>query len=485
MFGEEESMNKNTGDLLLDEEYKRSLRFSILDGMFYAIMFGIGEYYLSAYAVFIGASAFQLGFFGSLPYFFGSCAQLWSSDLTNFFKSRKRLLVVSSIFRTIIWVPIMLSYFFGVFGVWVLILCTVLYVLMYYVQYAPWLGWMGDIVDDSARPKYFALRTRIQMGMTFIGIISAGLILEFVDFGNQYYNFVFVFLIALISSSLSGFFVSLKTDVPYAERDEDKFNLSYFTKRLFIDSFGKYTLFNIIFFFGIYIAVPFFIAYQLLVLDFTYLQLMIALSCIFLSRVMFFKPWAALTERHGSVNILLVSVLLISVVPILWIFAANPMHVYILNFLAGMSWAGFDILNVNIIYETIKPSQRARSISYLTFYKGVAILVGAMFGSLIMSRFSDYNPFFIVFLISGIVRFASAYYFKKEVKELRQVDPISHSKVLFQLFGSLPREGSRMAILGFRSAKSNFIMLSDQSKKFRKTKPKKSKKKISPRKKKK
>ena len=481
MFGEEESMNKNTGDLLLDEEYKKSLRFSIFDGVFYAIMFGIGEYYLSAYAVFLGATAFQLGFFGSLPYFFGSCVQLWSSEMTNFFKSRKRLLVVTSYFRTFIWIPIILSYFMGAPRVWILIVSAVLYVLMYYVQYAPWLGWMGDIVDEEVRPRYFAIRTRVQTFMTLVGIVSAGLILEYVDFGNQYYNFIFVFVLAAVSSFVSGFFVSLKTDVSFAERSEDRFKLGYFSKRLLIDTFGKYTVFNIIFFFGIYISAPFFIAFKLTVLNFTYLELMIALSSIFLTRVLFFKPWASLTEKYGNINVLLISIFLISVIPFGWIFATMSIHVYLLNLLAGVAWAGFDILNVNVIYETVKPSQRARSISYLTFYKGLAILAGAMTGSMIMSNFYNYNTFFLIFFVSAIVRLASVYYFRMEVKEIRKVDPVSHSKVLFQLFSSLPRDGSKMAILGYRNAKSNFIMISDQSKRFLKsrnsTKPKKRKKK--------
>ncbi|MFW5852784.1 MAG: MFS transporter, partial [Nanoarchaeota archaeon] len=181
----------------------------------------------------------------------------------------------------------------------------------------------------------------------------------------------------------------------------------------------------------------------------------------------FFRAWANLTERHGNINILIVSVLLVSLIPFGWFFAYSAWHVYILNFLAGMAWAGFDILNVNLIYDSLQPSQRSRSVSYLTFYKGIAIFIGGMVGSFLMHEFAPYvNEFFMVFFVSGIVRVASVIYFKKEIKEIKKVDPISHTQVVVQLFGALPREGSRMLLVGFKTAKSNLIVLSDQSKKY-------------------
>jgi MFS family permease len=466
MFGEEESMNRNTGDFILDEEYKRSLKLSIFDGLFFAVMFGMGEHYLGAYAVFMGATAFQLGFFGSLPIFLGSCAQLVSVQLTNKLGSRKKLLVVTSYLRTLVWVPIILSFFMGELKVWILILCTALYYILFYVQYSPWLSWMGDLVDEVARPKYFALRTKLTTVVTFLSIFSAGLILEYISPNNSYYAFLIIFILSFLGSHLSAHFISMKIDVPYAERPEDQYDLSFFSKRLLSNVFGKYTVFNIIFYFGIFIAGPFFIAYQLNVLEFTYLELMIATAITFLARVLFFRSWANLTERHGNINILLVSIILISLIPFGWFFAYSAWHVYVLNFLAGMAWAGFDILNVNLIYDSLSPSQRSRSVSYLTFYKGIAIFVGGMVGSFIMSAFSSYNEFFMVFFVSGIVRLASVIYFKKEIKEIRKVDPISHTKVVVQLFGTLPREGSRMLVMGFKSAKSNFIVMSDQSKRY-------------------
>ncbi len=46
---------------------KRSLRASIKDGMCWSVMCGMGESYLSAYAIFLKAVPLQIGIIAALP----------------------------------------------------------------------------------------------------------------------------------------------------------------------------------------------------------------------------------------------------------------------------------------------------------------------------------------------------------------------------------------------------------------------------------
>lgn len=463
-------MHVKTGDSNLDEQYKKSLTYSIFDGAFFALMMGLGEFYFSAFALVLGASTFQMGFFGSVPHFFGAVAQLLSSKITSFIGSRKKTIIILGFIRTIIWIPLLLSFMFGEYRIWFLILFVTLYFIFNYFQFAPWTSWMGDLIDETSRSKYFANRNKIVTTVMIFGIIVGGLILEFVK-NNTTYNplvgFILLFIIAIIASVLSTVFIFLKKDIPFAERPEDKFSLFVFTKKLATNSYGKFTIFNALFHFGVYIAAPFFITYQMNYLHFTYLNLMISLACMFLGKVISFKIWATLTEKYGNASVLIVSVIVISVVPLLWVFfVVYPWHTYLLNILSGIGWAGHELLSFTYLYDSVPQSQRARSTSYSTFFRGVAILCGGLFGTFIFKLFPESTMlFFGIFIFSFIVRIFAVIYFAKNADELKNIEPVPYGKLIFKLFTSIPRESADLALIGIRIAK-NKLLFTDLGAKF-------------------
>ena len=73
------------------KKIKKSLRYSILDGSFWAIMFGFGERYLAAFAVFLKATNIQLGLLTSLPLLLASISEFFSTRLIDFFKQGGKL----------------------------------------------------------------------------------------------------------------------------------------------------------------------------------------------------------------------------------------------------------------------------------------------------------------------------------------------------------------------------------------------------------
>jgi MFS family permease len=470
-------MHKKTGDATKDELYKKSLRFSMFDGAFFALMMGFGEFYFGAYAVFLAATNFQLGFFGSFPHFIGSLAQLFSPRFVQWCKSRKKLIVITSFMRTLVWIPLALAFFVPQGRVWWFIVFGSLYFMLNYLQVSPWTSWMGDLLDEVNRPKFFSKRSAINTMLSLISIVVAGILLEFVKTHPEfppYIGFLLVFGIAFLSSFLSGLFVSFKTDIPFAEKKEDTISLWQFTKELYSSNFGWYTFMSFILFFGVYISAPFFIAFQLNVLQFTYVQLMIALASTFIAKFLFFKVWASLTESYGNVKVLWLSILLVSVVPLGWVFfAKTAVAIYILNFIAGIGWSGFELLGYNMIYDYVQSHKTGRYTTFLNFYRGVAILFGGLLGAFLMKFTSFVNPFFFVFALSSLVRLAAAFILRSKLVELKDVVPIKTRKLMLQLFTILPRAGMQRFMIGFRETTKSgkkFFMLSEQNARYIKKK---------------
>ena len=82
---------------------RKNLKYSIIEGSFFALMFGLGENYLSALAVFLGYSALQISVLSSFPQLIGSFAQLGTNYLANLFKSVKWVAVTLAVFQSLLW----------------------------------------------------------------------------------------------------------------------------------------------------------------------------------------------------------------------------------------------------------------------------------------------------------------------------------------------------------------------------------------------
>ena len=87
---------------------ERGLRYGLRDGACQAVTQGSGEQYLSAFALLLHASPFQLSVLSALPQLIGTGAQLVSVKLLQWFPNRKALIAVGTYGQSFAWIPIVL-----------------------------------------------------------------------------------------------------------------------------------------------------------------------------------------------------------------------------------------------------------------------------------------------------------------------------------------------------------------------------------------
>ena len=90
-----------------DPAVDRSLRHSVRDGMAYSVMAGGGETYLSAYALFLKATAPQVALVTTLPTLLGSLAQLFSAWVGRRVGRRKPIILVGAALQGLTWLPLL------------------------------------------------------------------------------------------------------------------------------------------------------------------------------------------------------------------------------------------------------------------------------------------------------------------------------------------------------------------------------------------
>jgi len=429
---------------------KKSLFYSIVDGSFWSLMYGFGETYLAAFAIFLMANNIQIGLLTSLPLLLGSISQFFAIKLIDIFKSRKRFVVITALIQALSWLPIILVYFIKGWGVNFLIFFAVIYWVSGMISAPAWNSWISDLVDPNQRGVYFGKRSKVIGLITLLSIVLGGIVLDVFKNGanKQYLGFALIFSIALAARLFSVFFLNKKYDPGLNVREEDKFSFIAFLKQLRYRNYGLLVIFLTLMNFSVYMAGPFFAAYWLYDLKLSYVVYMIIIVSQFITRYISLPVWGILADNYGTKKILTLTGFLMPLTPILWLFSANIYYLIIIQFYSGIAWAGFELSSFNFVFDTTTPPKRARCVAYYNVINGIMIFLGITIGSLIV-RYNNlfWTKYYLVFLVSGILRYAVSIIFLPKLKEVRKVYDISYNKIFFKLMHMIITERFNIAFL--------------------------------------
>lgn len=187
-----------------EELAERSRRYGTRDGVFQAIMQGGGENYLSAFALLLHASPFQIGLLSALPQLLGTGAQLLSVKLLNRLQRRKGLIVAGAFGQTLLWLPLLsLPLLLPAYGSWLLIACAAAYVAMGHVAVPPWNSLIADFVNPNQRGIYFGRRAKLMAVISFAALCASGVVLHVTEtWLEAWVGFAVIFLVAAAARRL-------------------------------------------------------------------------------------------------------------------------------------------------------------------------------------------------------------------------------------------------------------------------------------------
>ncbi len=406
----------------LDKETKKSMEYSIADGiawqMFFTLTSGV---FIVGFALFLGATPFQIGLVSALPSF-ASIAQVIGAYFVEKTGKGKAVTVYMAFASRIIWIFIILTPFFILppyKSLWIVIFLFGLSHVFASISGVAWLSWISNIVPSNVTGKFFGRRSAY---MGFLGVVIGIMGALFLDYWelnhtSPLYAFSIVFSIAVILGAIGILFLRMTQDVPTAKGED--VTLGRFKRMIltpFKDpNFRKFVKFGFFWGASVGLAGPFLIVYQLETLDLSYM-IVVSLTTLFVaSGIISLHKWGGIIDNYGAKHVLAISAFVAALYPLFFLFITEKNFLFLIpvNILVGIAWSGVDLASAQILLKTAPQINKSVYFSSFAATSGIALAVSPIIGGIFADIFSGISyPFWIftfsglhlLFLISGVLR---------------------------------------------------------------------------------
>lgn len=396
-------------------------------------MRGTGEAYLSAYALFLKATAGEVGLLATLPALLGSFAQLVAAWWGDRLGCRRPLILAGLAAQAVLWLPvILLPMLLPQHAVMILMITLTFYYGANHFANPLWHSLMGDLVPEGIRGYYFGKRSRLMNLANFLALVGAGFLLRLAkNHHHTAWGFAVIFLAAMVARVISVYRVRWVTEQPLP-----KGRLALHPRVLWQElrgtQFSRFAIFTAVMSFSAGIAGPFYAVYMLRDLHFSYVQFMATQAMVVLTQVGTLALWGRLGDRFGNRFVLAVTGSLIPVGPILWLTTTHFSAILLIQLVNGFAWAGFNLSAGNFVYDNVPREKRSLYNAIHNVLTAFALVAGAALGGFWESHIpaniqvfglSLGNSLLWVFLISGLARLNTALGFIPLLREVREVSP--------------------------------------------------------------
>jgi MFS family permease len=422
---------------LSEEQVKKSLRKSIFDGSAYSVMLGLTQNYITPYALTMKATTQQIGLLTSVPNFTMAAAQFAAPTFSERIGSRKGFILPMVLMHALMWLPVLLvPYLFHTHQVWWLIAFMTLSTAFDSAVNPAWGSLMADLVPTQMRGRYFGLRNRITAFVSMAFSYAAGGILQLLT-GNTNLAFTIIFAGAMASRLVSFYFLSkMYEPLSLATQRRGHDSMLKMARGLFSTNIGIFIVFCALMNFATTVAGPFFSPYMLRDLNLSYIVYTALNSAAGLATVGFMTWWGKRIDRAGSIKVLKITSLFVPFVPLGWLPSHSLWWLTIMQVFSGFAWAGFQLSSGVFIFDAAPPQNRTRYIAVYNSLIYLGVSLGALVGGVVTPLLPPImgSSFLSIFAVSGAARLAVSLFFLRRIKEVRKVQQIDASELLFSDF---------------------------------------------------
>ncbi len=383
--------------------------------------------YLTAFAVMLSASNPVIAFIGGIG-FLVRVFQFLGAYLVEHYGNRKRFCVLTAIGARLTWLLVVIA---GM--LWhdhadmiLLVFTAVTFVAKIFETMLGmgWMSWATDLIPSQLRGKYFGFRLSIMAVVNVITTYTIGLMLDlFKSVGNEADGYLVMLVIASLCGLITIVLFQKQYEPPFQPAPDRKFQRDVWLP-LQDAHFRPVIIFNLLWAIAQGVALVFFTVQMINVLKMSFTQIALFNIIVTVGRVVLNPFWGKFTQRFGSSVTLKICGALITLNPMLWLFATpeNLLPIWLDALNSAVAWTGFDLASMNIQFTDSKPKGRAYYFAWVGIASGFGFFVSGMIGGQLADLFQSIalqTPLTVIagnhwiFLISFVLRVVSLVVFWK------------------------------------------------------------------------
>lgn len=289
-----------------------------------------------------------------------------------------------------------------------------------------WSAWMGDVVPDDRRGRYFGLRSGVLGAVGMVANLGAG---AFLDRVAAPLSFQIVLAVAIVASFASVVLYLFHHDPPTEQR---RISLAQILRAPYSSTnFRRFLLFATYWQFVVMLGAPFVVPYFLEELGMTFTQIAYWSSIAALVSLATTILWGRIADRVGTKPVLMLGTFLAgALLPVNWILAGltgNLTFIWISAVFDAMAWGAITPAVFNMALGSAPRSGRVGFMAMYSVVQGVAGFAGGAVSAPILgflngidypAWFGNWTGFHTLFAISGLGRMV-AWLWLKPIEEPR------------------------------------------------------------------
>jgi MFS family permease len=387
---------------------RRDLHCSVADGTFFQLMVGMGETYFPAFILAMGMGEIASGLVISVPVLIGSLMQLVSPYMIHLLGSNRRWVVMCVAIQAACFLPLVVAALIGKMPTWAAFGVIAGYWAAGQAGGPAWNAWMENVVPRPVRASFFAWRTRLGQAGMLLGFAIGGLSLQYGrEFGTPgaLVAFSCLFTVAALCRFLSGWYLFQQSDPGPDHNDQQHVSLRELLRRIASGGSERMLLYFLAVQGAAQLSGPYFTPFLLRQLHFSYVEFMLLLGVSLVAKIIALPACGRLAYRYGAHTLLWIGGIGIMPVSGLWLHTNSFAGLLVVQFIAGVTWAAYELAMMLLFFESVKPDERTSILTLFNVGNAAALTVGSVLGGLFLMVFDKSpNSYLVLFGLSSLAR---------------------------------------------------------------------------------
>ena len=355
------------------------------EGAAFGAMVGLGETYLPAFALAVGLGEITAGLVASLPLLAGGIMQTISPFGIRRLASYKRWVVLCALVQALSFVPLVAAAMRGRISAGGVLAVAAVYWGTGLATGPAWNTWMGALVPRGLRARFFAKRTLLSQLAVLTGFVAGGVALHWAEGrGMVALAFAGLFCAAGTSRLVSLGLLAVQGEPSRPVADTRPIPLGKVWGQVRHAGSGPLLAYLVAVQAAVQFAGPYFTPYMIEKVRFSYSQYVILIAAAYVAKVALLPACGSVAHRLGARRLLWFGGL--GIVPLagLWIVSDHFWWLLLVQLLAGMAWAAYELAFFLMFFESIPEHERTDVLTFYNLANTTAWVLGAGLGGVLL-----------------------------------------------------------------------------------------------------